>query len=116
MMGLKLSPNSRSGCDAISEAGVRFQIKGRRITPESTSRQLSAICSYDKKDFDHLIAVIFDQNYDIVEAYLIPHEIIGKYGRFQSHTNALILTMSGAILKDPSVMKMGDLVDDKLRA
>jgi len=38
-----------------------------------------------------------------------------KDGRFQRHTNALILTMSGAILEDASVMKMGDLVDDKLR-
>ena len=116
MMDLQLAPNSRSGYDAISEAGVRFQIKGRRITPDSKSRQLSAIRNYDNKDFDCLIAVFFDRNYDIVEAYLVPHGVVGKYGRFQGHTNALILTMSGAILNDPSVLKMGDLVDDKLQA
>ena len=116
MMDLQLAPNSRSGYDAISEAGVRFQIKARRITPNSKSRQMSAIRNYDKEDFDCLIAVIFNQNFDIVEAYLIPYDVVGKYGRFQGHTNALILTMTGAILEDTSVMKMGDLVDDKLRA
>ena len=116
MMGLQLAPNSKSGYDAISGAGVRFQIKSRQITPDSKSRQLSAIRKYDKKDFDYLIAVIFNENFDIVEAYLVPYEIVGKYGRYQRHTQALNLIMSGAILEDPSVLRKGDLVDDKLQA
>ncbi|WP_231867844.1 hypothetical protein, partial [Alcanivorax sp. HI0007] len=94
-MNLHLAANSRAGYDAISDQGVRFQIKSRRVTPENNSRQLSAIRKYDESDFDYLIAVIFDQDYSIIEAYLIPHEIIGKYGRFQSHTNALNLIMAG---------------------
>jgi len=110
-MNLELAPNSKSGYDAISDAGMKFQIKGRRVTPGNNSRQLSAIRKYDEADFDSLIAVVFDQGFSIIEAYLIPHELVGKYGRYQKHTNALNLIMSGAILNDSGIMKMGDLLD-----
>ena len=110
-MELQLMPNSKASYDAISDAGVKFQIKARRITPENNSRQLSAIRKYQEADFDYLIAVIFNVNFSIIEAYLIPYEVVGKYGRYQEHTNALNLIMSGTILKDPGVLKMGDLLD-----
>jgi hypothetical protein len=110
-MNLDLAPNSKAGYDAISDAGVKFQIKGRRVTPSNNSRQLSAIRKYEEADFEYLIAVIFDENFSIIEAYLISHEIVGKYGRFQKHTNALNLIMSGAILDDPGIMKVGELLD-----
>ena len=47
--------------------------------------------------------MILDVNFSIIEAYLISHEIVGKYGRYQKHTNALNLTMSGAIFEDPGM-------------
>lgn len=110
-MDLQLAPNSKAGYDAISDAGVKFQIKARRVTPDNNSRQLGAIRKYKEADFDYLVAVIFDENFSLIEAYLIPHEIVGKYGRFQEHTNALNLLMTGAILEDPGIMKMGELID-----
>jgi len=51
-MKLNLAKNSTAGYDAISDAGVTFQIKGRRVTLENPSRQLSAIRNYGSKDFD----------------------------------------------------------------
>src|SRR4051812_6497546 len=62
-LGLELQTNSKAGYDGIAENGIRVQIKGRRITPENKSRQLSAIRKYEEKDFDDLAAVIFDENF-----------------------------------------------------
>jgi hypothetical protein len=71
-LGLQLQMNSKVGYDGITGNGVRVQIKGRRITPGNKSRQLSAIRKYDEKDFDDLAAVIFDENFEIIDAVLIP--------------------------------------------
>lgn len=106
MMDLKLAANSKSGYDAISDAGVTFQIKGHRVTPENPSRQLSAIRNYAENDFDWLIAVIFDKDFHVLNAYLVPHEVIGDYYPHRNHVNARVVVMSGAILQDKRVMEI----------
>lgn len=106
MMDLKLSANSKAGYDAISDKGVTFQIKGRRVTPENPSRQLSAIRNYAEKDFDWLIAVIFDKDFNVLNAYLMPHEVIGEYYPHRNHVNARVVVMSGAIIQDKRVMEI----------
>jgi len=107
-MGLRLAENSKAGYDAISDTGVTFQIKGRRITPSNKSRQLSAIRNYDTKDFDWLVAVIFDQNFDILNVYLVPHEVIGEYCPHRDHVNGRVVVMSGPIVKDSRVTDISD--------
>lgn len=102
-LGLELQTNSKTGYDGISKCGLRVQIKGRRITPDKTSRQLSAIRKYDKKEFDELAAVIFDEQYEIIDALLIPHEVVGEYAHYREHVNAHILILKGHILGDPRV-------------
>jgi len=42
-LGLELANNSVAGYDGIDSDGVKIQIKGRRVTPENKSRQVSAI-------------------------------------------------------------------------
>jgi uncharacterized protein DUF6998 len=108
MMNLKLAANSKAGYDAISGAGVTFQIKGRRVTSDNPSRQLSAIRNYAEKDFDWLIAVIFDKGFNVINAYLVPHEVIGDYCPHRNHVNARVVVMSGAILQDKRVMEITD--------
>lgn len=100
IMGLTLSSSSKAGYDAVSNMGVRFQIKGRRITTKNSSRQLSAIRNYAGKEFDWLIAVIFDRYFNVLNAYLMPHEIIGYYYPHRDHVNARVVIMSGAITQD----------------
>lgn len=109
---LNLSENSKAGYDAISDAGVKFQIKGRRVTPSNQSRQLSAIRNYDAKDFDWLVAVIFDQNFNVLNAYLVPHEVIGEYCPHRDHVNGRVVVMSGPIIRDGRVMEMSDQFED----
>ena len=77
---------------------LKSQYKGKQLMLTDTQRGL-------------LAAKAKDVNFSIIEAYLISHEIVGKYGRYQKHTNALNLTMSGAILDDPGILKIGELLD-----
>lgn len=104
-LDLELQTNSKIGYDGISKTGVRFQIKGRRITPRNKSRQLSAIRKYEYKDFDVLAAVLFNESFEVIEAYLIPHDVVGEYAIHRSHVNGRILILKGAILTDPRVEK-----------
>lgn len=101
---LKLAPNSNKSVDAINpKTKTRYQIKSRRITEFSNSRQLGVIRSLD---FDFVIAVIFKENFEISEVYKIPKKIILKYARFSKHQNGYILILFGAILKDKNLKKI----------
>ena len=105
-LGMTLLSNSSAGADAIDADGMKVQIKARRVTPDNPSRQLSALRNYEAADFDYLIAVIFDENYNILDSYKIPHEVIRDYARHSDHVNAHIINLKGAILTDPRVMSI----------
>lgn len=111
-MNLTLVANSKAGFDAISEEGVTFQIKARRVTRFNRSRQLSVIRNYDAKEFDWLIAVIFDEDYKILNAYLVPHESIGKYCAHREHVNGRVVVMDGHIVRDECVIEIADRLDN----
>ena len=102
-LGLKLIKSSASGYDAINKNGTRFQIKGRQVMTDKANRQLSAIRELDAKNFDYLIAVIFDAEYNIIEAVKVPNKIIKKYAYYQKHVNAHILYVRDDLLNDPQV-------------
>ena len=102
-LNYKLENNSKAGFDATSSTGERIQIKGRRITPWNKSRQLSAIRNLDSKDFDTLAAVIFDEDYNVIEAKMIPQKIIHEFANYREHVNAHILILQGDILSDNRV-------------
>jgi len=102
-LGLTLLANSHSGYDAEDALGVKFQIKGRRLTLHNHSRQLGAIRNLEDHDFDYLIAVLFNEQVEVEQVVKIPHEIIGKYARYSQHVHAHILTIRNNILSDPLV-------------
>jgi len=39
---------------------------------------------------------------------LVPHEVIGEYYPHKEHVNALVVVMSGPIIKDKRVMDISD--------
>jgi hypothetical protein len=102
-LGLTLVKNSTSGHDAVDAFGMKFQIKGRRITSHNQSRQLSAIRNLESHDFDYLIAVLFNEQMKVLQVVKIPHEIIEKYARFSNHVHAHLLILRQNILNDPMV-------------
>lgn len=80
----KSSPN----IDAVSADGIRYQIKGRRITPQSKSRQLSAIRDIAGGHFDFVAGILFTEEYRVLRAALIPYEIVKQRATFVTRTNS----------------------------
>jgi hypothetical protein len=85
----KRANNSRAGFDAIGKKGVRYQIKSRRIVRDSSnSRQLSAIRGLKgPKHFDFLAGVLFNGDYSVKRAVLIPHAVVLKLATPDEHVN-----------------------------
>ncbi len=105
-MNLHLEKNSQKGYDAIDpKTGMRYQVKSRweRGAASTKSRELNVIRNLDDDQFDCLVAVIFDDQFHVKEAYLIPHDTIATYARYNKHQNGYILIAMGDVLHDPSV-------------
>lgn len=86
--GWKQSGNSNPGLDAIGPDDTRYQIKGRRLTRDNGSRQLSAIRDLEGRHFDVLAGVLFTKDYDIQRAALIPYAVVSNRCAFVKHTNS----------------------------
>ena len=88
---LELTPKSTTGHDATARDGLRYEVKARRITGAVGSRQLSAIRKLDEQNFDVLVGVLFDEDYGVHRACVMPHGVVLECASFQEHTNAWIL-------------------------
>lgn len=101
---LSLSSKSTKGFDAENEGTKKkFQIKGRRVTKHNQSKQLGVLRDLEDKLFDYLIAVIFDDRFNVVEAYKIPHRIISKYARYSKQQNGHILHVDNNLISNSVV-------------
>src|SRR5262245_32411658 len=74
--GWKQSANSNAGFDAVANDGMRFQIKGRRVTQRNRSRQLGAIRKFEEGCFDYLAGVLFEEDYAVLRAAIIPYAVV----------------------------------------
>lgn len=83
--------NSTSGFDARDRAGLRYQIKARRLGSGPGSRQLSAIRNLAGDPFDQLAAVLFAPDFSVHRAALIPIDVVRSRVRRSSHTNSDVL-------------------------
>jgi len=99
-LNLKLLNSSNSGFDAIDVDNKRIQIKCRKLKKTNGSRQLGVIRNIDNNPFDSLIAIIFNENYEVIEAYKIPLAIIKNHSKYSSHQNGHILHLKGSVLLD----------------
>lgn len=86
--GWKRFGNSESSVDAEGDDGTRYQIKGRRLTRHSQSRQLSAIREMKGERFDFLAGLLFSEDYSVLKAALIPHSIVLAGATFVERTNS----------------------------
>jgi hypothetical protein len=86
--GWKQAGNSHANVDAIASDGTSYQIEGRRITRYNKSRQLSAIRDLVCGHFDFLAGVLFNEDYTLMRAALIPHAVALDRDAFVEHTNS----------------------------
>jgi hypothetical protein len=80
--------NSNRSIDAVDSGGIRYQIKGRRITRFNNSRQLSAIRDLAGEHFDVLAGILFKEDYTVMKAALIPHSVALERATFVEYTNS----------------------------
>lgn len=86
--GWEQAANSQANYDAIDSNGVRYQIKGRRMTRYNKSRQLSALRDMAGGHFDYIAAVLFREDFTVVRAALIPHTVVLQRATYIQHTNS----------------------------
>jgi hypothetical protein len=96
-LGLTLKPKSTKGHDAIDSAGFKYEIKGRRVTAHNTSRQLSSLRDLNGKHFDFLGGVLFNEDFSVQSACLIPHEQVLQNTTYSAHTNSSIFHLRDSV-------------------
>ena len=87
-LNLEQSPNSQRDVDATDSDGTRYQIKGRRLTLHNSSRQLGALRRIPDKNFDVLAAVLFNEDFSVMRAALIPHSVAVERSKYVKATNS----------------------------
>ncbi len=105
---LQLVEGSTAGYDAIGSDGLRYEIKGRRITSENKSRQLSFIRGLDKDHFDFLVGVLFDEDFQILKACIIPRSIVQKLAKYVKHVNGWRLILADSVWHEAGVQDMSE--------
>jgi hypothetical protein len=111
-LGLTLATKSAKGFDATDSDGLRYQIKGRRITDDNKSTQLGVIRNLECKDFNFLIAVIFNKSWDVHRAAKIPQEAVSDLAAFRKHVNGYIMHLPPTIFKNQNVKDITSVLQD----
>lgn len=109
-MELTLAGNSAKGYDATDKQGLRYQIKCRRVTPSNPSTQLSVIRNLGEANFDFLLAVIFDENWEVTRAVKIAHSAIAKLATYRDHVNGHVMYVRPSILTEPGIEDVSSLL------
>jgi len=110
--GWKREGNSAAGYDAKDKKGVRYQIKARRLTAFNASRQLSAIRKLDDDPFDVLAGALFDEQFKVMRAALVPVKIVRARSVHVPHTNSWKFLLRDDVWEEKGVRD----VTEKLRA
>lgn len=100
--GWTQAANSVKGFDAMGDDGTRYQIKARRIVLPTGSRELSAI--RDLEGFDILAGALFEADYRVMRAALIPAAVVRNHSTFYGHTNSHKFMLRDAIWDTPGVV------------
>ena len=112
---LTLVGSSARGYDGVDDSGVRCQVKGRRITRWNSSRQLSTIRGLDSEDgdpFDLLAGILFDDQFMVTRAALVPVAIVRARATLQTHVNGWRFMLAEALWDVPGVVD----VTERIRA
>lgn len=103
---LTLVTGSTAGYDATDAGGQRYEIKGRRITKANKSRQLSFIRALDKRHFEFLAAVLFNEDFSIMKACLLPYQTVAKLAKYVSHVNGWRIILSDGVWSESGVVDL----------
>lgn len=77
LLDLQLMPARHTGSDAVGRNDLHYQIKGRRLLPDSKPGQRIGSIDIEKK-FDAVLMVLLNENYDATEIYEVEHGVLRK--------------------------------------
>lgn len=100
---LTLAGNSAKAYDATDAQGRKYQIKGRWFAGRNRSTQLGAIRGLSEAPFDFLAAVMFDGDFGVEYAAVIPVATVQQRSKYVAHTNSYRFNFTRSILKEPGV-------------
>jgi hypothetical protein len=100
---LTLNAASTAGYDGIDPRGRKVEVKCRRLTRHNKSRQLSAIRNLESAHFDFLAGVLFNEDFTIMRAALIPYGVVKEHAVFVKHTNAWKFVLGDSVWTLPGV-------------
>jgi hypothetical protein len=92
--------NSNKSVDVIASDGTRLQVKTRWLPLEHDSRQLGAIRNLESGGFDYIVAVLLDKDFEVAEAYQIPHAAVARLATRAEQTNSHRLVLSPKVCRD----------------
>lgn len=90
-LNLQLASGSTTGFDAVDSEGRRYEIKARRETSSAAATMLSAIRGLEKRHFDFLVVVLFNEDYSVRKAIRLRYETVRRLARFRKHVNGHII-------------------------
>jgi len=104
-LGATLAGRSNAGHDLVGADGTRFEVKARRLTAANPSRQMGVIRNIDRRLFDKLVCVLFDEDFNVIRGCVVPHEAIKDLARFGNSINGYLLHA------EDDLLARGDVVD-----
>lgn len=107
--GWELAPKSAKAADAIFD-GKLYQIKGRRLTKHNGSRQLGAMRGLSDGGFDYLAAVLFNTDYSVLRAAIIPHTSALSGAKFIEHTNSWKFILRDSVWDSPDTQDVTEAI------
>jgi hypothetical protein len=115
-LSLIANPKSTKGYDAADAAGKRYEIKGRRLTAHNGSRMLSAIRDCHARHFDYLAGVLYQEDFSLHKACLVPFEIVLRESKYRKHTNAHIFELKDELWATSGVIDISKEIAAALSA
>lgn len=97
-LGLTLADRSVKGYDATDGKHVRYQIKARRTTVDNPSTQLSVIRNLVGNDFDVLVGVVFDSEWNVALAARMTRDAVATVASFRKHVNGHVMQLRRSVL------------------
>ena len=104
--GYALAPKSSAGYDVIAPDGTRYQVKGRRSSTESPSRQLSFIRGFGgaTEPFDYMVGILFNSDFTVMRAAQIPVADVHELAVHNPHVNGWRFILRDSVWDRPGVV------------
>jgi len=93
---------SFKGIDAV-HLEQTYQIKSRRLSVENQSTQSGIIRDSDKQPFDFLAAAVFNEDFSLLRAVVVPFGVYIKRRQYNKANKGWFVIVGADILHEPGV-------------